>query len=172
MTNGEDIGPCEEWVGPRYPSGYGKPKHGRYAHRDAYAAAHGHIPKGMCVRHRCDNPPCVKLSHLILGTHADNMADMVARGRQCKGERKAEIMRRKAARGARHGFVLHPELCPRGESNGHSKLTADNVIEIRRACSRKSESQSSLAIRFGVSPSTISEIARRLIWKHIEEASQ
>lgn len=167
----EDIGECEEWKGPRYTSGYGRSGRNRYAHREAYSAANGPIPNGMCVRHRCDNPPCVRLSHLVIGTHAENMSDMVARGRQCRGEKKSEIMRRKAARGSRHGFAMHPELCPRGEANGHAKLTADKVVEIRRACAQKSESQSSLAKRFGVSPSTISEVARRVIWKHIEESS-
>ena len=36
--------------------------------------------------HKCDNPPCCKPSHLLLGTNADNVADKVAKGRQTSGE--------------------------------------------------------------------------------------
>ena len=43
------------------------------------------VPKGMVIRHTCDNRMCINPSHLILGTHADNVADRVLRGRSAAG---------------------------------------------------------------------------------------
>jgi len=58
-----------------------------WAHRLAYATTHGPVPRGKCVMHTCDNPPCVNPAHLTVGTIADNNADCKAKGRTVLGEK-------------------------------------------------------------------------------------
>ena len=80
---------CWEWTACKYSDGYGRfvlNYRDLGAHRVAYTLAKGEIPEGLLVRHTCDNPACCNPDHLILGTHADNMADRQERNRQVKGE--------------------------------------------------------------------------------------
>lgn len=76
---------CWLWRGPVWGSnGYGRMTfNGRRqkAHRIIYQMLGGIIPPGYHVLHRCDQPRCVNPEHLFLGTHADNMADLVSKGR-------------------------------------------------------------------------------------------
>jgi hypothetical protein len=75
---------CMVWRGARNGCGYGAKRIGgkvRSTHRLAWEWANGTIPDGMCVLHRCDNPPCCNPSHLFLGTVADNNRDRKAKGR-------------------------------------------------------------------------------------------
>ena len=57
------------------------------AHRLSWMLWRGPIPDGLVVRHKCDNPPCVNIYHLEIGTPADNANDRVSRGRSARGER-------------------------------------------------------------------------------------
>lgn len=73
---------CIEWTGKRDRDGYGRlywQSSKWRAPRLAYTLAHGPIPPGMVIRHRCDNPPCVNVDHLEVGTVSDNYEDMAQR---------------------------------------------------------------------------------------------
>jgi len=78
---------CWEWNGKRNEHGYGifSVKRlgfdGVRAHRVMYEHLKEPIPAGLVLRHNCDNPPCVNPEHLVPGTVADNVTDMMVRGR-------------------------------------------------------------------------------------------
>lgn len=97
--------PCKPWDRPLRPDGRGEIRvKGKLwlAHRWAYHTYLGPIPEGMVVMHRCDNPSCVNPQHLCLGTHADNVADKLRKGRQ-----------------------------PAAGDNGMAKLTTREMVEVR-----------------------------------------
>jgi hypothetical protein len=78
---------CWLWGGKKNACGYGVIVSGNIspraygAHRVAWELAYGPIPKGKCVCHHCDTPACVRPDHLFLGTHKENMHDMIAKDR-------------------------------------------------------------------------------------------
>lgn len=89
---------CLEYTKCQFPSGYGcvkvrmrkggkLPQISYQAHRLAWMQAHGPIPAGLHVLHKCDNRPCVNPEHLFLGTHQENVADCIAKGRQNRGSK-------------------------------------------------------------------------------------
>ncbi len=76
---------CWIWSGGCYEDGYGNFLYmGKSigAHRYSWIYHYGEIPQGLQVLHKCDCPSCVNPQHLFLGTHKDNMKDMISKGRQ------------------------------------------------------------------------------------------
>ena len=135
---------CWEWQGAKNHLGYAIFSNAWHhsAHRVAYEMFVGAIPDGKCVLHTCDNRCCVNPGHLWIGTQADNIADMDKKGRRVNGDRK-------------------------GEKNAQSKLTVEDVREIRRRAS-KGETHRSLAQEFGLAQSSVvSNVVNRKRWKHV-----
>lgn len=104
-------------------------------HRYIYEMFNDIIDDSLVVRHKCDNGFCINPNHLELGTHQDNMNDMKTRGRSTKGER-----------------------------NASSKLTEEQVKEIRRLYSDREYNQKELSSLFDVSQRHISNIVRNISW--------
>jgi len=131
---------CWIWTSARTPTGYGSIWVGSNAraHRVSWELHRGPIPVGLHVLHRCDVPLCVRPEHLFLGTHNENMADMVAKGR----------------------YVVM-----RGATNGMAKLTADDVRAIRRRW--PGETYLALGRAFGVTKATVGSIIRGRTWTHV-----
>lgn len=136
---------CWPWQRARTADGYSQLRVGAkvvYVHRLVYELLHGPLPKGVLVRHTCDNPPCCNPAHLLSGTTADNHADSVERGRA----------------------VLPPPQ--RGEDNYFCKLSENDVREIRRLRADGLK-LTELALLFGCGKTNISMIVNGRTWSHL-----
>lgn len=110
-------GSCLEWQASRFSSGYGQffadGKNHR-AHRWLYEHVNGKLSDGLVVRHMCDNPACVNIEHLEVGTQRDNINDKVRRGRQLRGENHGRaLLTREDVERIRESNETHRELAKR-----------------------------------------------------------
>ena len=181
---------CWTWTGQVTSRGYGTFPHGRkkpHAHRIAWALVAGPMPDGMEVCHDCpggDTRTCVRndepgiyvvngiarprFGHLWLGTHAENMADMYAKGRGASSEVRSEAVRRVARRGDDHFWRTHPDRIPLGEQTSGAKITADIVRMIRARYAAGGITQEQLGAAYGISRRQVSGIVRRTEWSHVQ----
>jgi hypothetical protein len=131
---------CWPWLGGQDGHGYGAfwirvargRRNGRMekAHRTAYFLTHGEWPvEGM---HSCDYGLCCNPAHIQNGTHAENLADMRAKGR-----------------------YRWPGLA--GENHPNARLSTAQVLEIRRRYVPR-RGVSALAAEFGVTRQAITQI--------------
>lgn len=140
-SNVERSSDCWLWSKSVNDSGYGSIRLGStgiLAHRAAYFLSVGSLAASRCICHECDTPRCCRPGHLFVGTHAENMADMRAKGRR----RSIGV----------------------GEANGRAKLSTELVKSIRER-RLSGASLYELAGAFGVGLSTISRACRGENWK-------
>ena len=134
---------CWEWQHATSSKGYGQikiPKQRKQipAHRLSYLIHYGEIPDGMLVCHKCDNPKCVRPSHLFLGSYADNSQDMAKKDRHLFGEK-------------------HP----------HNKLTEIHVRRIHSLFHDDGVSQGKIAQIYGIGQSTVWKILHGYRWEKV-----
>lgn len=166
----KDLGACWIWTGTlaRHSGGYGiadiqsKPRIAFRAHRVAYELEYGPIPVGKMLRHKCDNPPCVRPDHLIPGTAKDNSQDMIARRRHWVWLRPDKL-----PRGEKH-WTAKKKTVSFGEHHPRAKLTNEQVLEVARIYREEGKSQRTLARQFGVSQSTIWQIVSGTNWSRVK----
>ena len=140
---------CWLWTGATTDFGHGLinsgGKHGKAirAHRVSWELHFGAIPDGLLVCHHCDVPACVRPDHLFLGTKLHNNADCARKGRYDRVKR------------------------PKGSRHGMSKLTDDEVRQIRQLYLDAKPTLQALAGQFGVSLQQIFRIVHRRAWQHL-----
>lgn len=136
---------CWYWVGSRNRLGYGQlPALGEHkAHRVSWVLHCGPIPDGLHVLHKCDVRACVNPEHLFLGTQAENVDDMIAKGRH----------------------VCTPLF---GEDNPMSKLTRAQVASIRREYAAGGVTMNQTAAKYGVTVMTIQRAITRTSWGDVQ----
>jgi len=132
---------CWEWTGAK-AFGYGVfgINYGMYrSHRISYEIRFGRLIDRLCVCHKCDNPTCVRPSHLFLGTHRDNVQDCILKGRR-------DI--------------------PSGERHHFSTFSSDEVL-LMRDLSRHGVPVPILSGFFDAPSSTIRKVLLGISWKHL-----
>lgn len=125
---------CHVFTGAKGPKGYGyvtrrigeHPKRTWSAHRWAWIEAYGYIPPEVFVCHSCDNPPCINLEHLWIGSNADNQRDMDSKNRRKKPSQAFQTH-------CKHGHEFTEENTRLYNGKRHCRTCARLYMRDRRA---------------------------------------
>jgi hypothetical protein len=112
---------CIEWqrgrIGSNFYSGIYYNKRTWAGHRLIWTLTFGPIPEKQYVMHKCDNPICINIHHLSIGTPKDNMVDKMKKNRH---------------------HCQHKTHCPHGHEYAGENLRFDkHGHRICRACVRR-----------------------------------
>ncbi len=136
---------CWQWTGSTDSKGYGKfyMKNGDkelylIATRVVYFLVTSQDPEDLCILHSCDNPRCCNPAHLRLGTHQDNVVDM-----------------------------LDKERNKRGANDANAKLSDIDVYFMREMWISRLFTQRVIASKYEVSGSVVCHIVNGSRWKHV-----
>lgn len=117
---------CLEWQGNIDPGGYGKCRfdgNGYRVHRLMWQLHNGDIPDGLVVIHNCDNRRCCEVSHMRLGTQAENVRDAQEKRRLHSGDMHWSARKAYPAAGDLHYSKVRPESFVLNDPN----VRANNV---------------------------------------------
>ena len=134
---------CHLFTGCLNHDGYGRiGKDGKnvYVHREVFRKHNPEIEMTGVIMHSCDTPNCVNPEHLKHGTVADNIADMVAKGRR---------------------------VTVKGSNQPDAKLHEDDIPAIRLRL-QTNESCTTIGRDYNVSDSAIRNIEKGRTWTHVK----
>jgi hypothetical protein len=131
---------CYEYQGAIGTCGYGFfwfDGRNEYAHRIAWRLENGEILDGKCILHKCDNRKCVNTAHLFFGSHKQNTADMIAKGRQ---------------------------VIVRGEDRSAYRESTIRALkqDLQDGLSRKE-----VSVKYNMNVDNVKAIARGISWRHV-----
>jgi hypothetical protein len=147
LPEADKVTGCREWLTSKNKKGYctahvnGKTQ---LIHRLIWESVHGPLLPGQVVRHTCDNPPCCEITHLLCGTHADNVADRMARGRGNS---------------------------PKGETHSQAKLNEAAVTQLLEQYKTGRYTQKELSTIYGIGTSQVGRIVHGQRWRQIYRAA-
>lgn len=178
-----ELGKCWIWIASLTTSGgYGNIHiQGKVlrANRISFELENGPLGDGLCALHHCDNPACIRPTHLFSGTRADNNRDMTEKGHNFLKENPEKRQRgdmhwqrrmpHLRAIGEKHWSKQLKGRLPRGEKHHNSKLSPDSVRRIRASNNPGSPSVTELARELGVSATLVCGIKKGKGWAHIKD---
>ena len=141
-NNTEKLGDCIIFTGHKDECGYGRiSRDGKLVrvHREVWLHHNPDQKIDGVIMHSCDNPACINIAHLSHGTQADNIADMVSKGRR---------------------------VTLTGTKQSQAKLTEKDIPVIRELLNL-GVTVVKIAKKFNVSEGAIHNVKHRRRWTHV-----